>query len=108
MELDYFKSRADIQTEPEFKEEKNIFSLFPSIMRHDEKVKVGFALAKDIKTSSWSYAHELGRMHLQEEMKDRVETISIDNVPESVDAYLNFKSLLSKAAMLFFNNTADD
>lgn len=105
MELDYFKSKADIQTEPEIKEEKTIFSLFSSIIRHDEKVKVGFALAKDIKTSSWSYAHELGRMHLQEEMKDQVETISIDNVPESIDAYPKLLELVKQGCHVVFSTT---
>lgn len=105
IELDSFERKADIQTEPELKEEKNIFSILSSIMRHDEKVKVGFALAKDIKTSSWSYAHELGRMHLQEEMKDQVETFSIDNVPESIDAYPKLLELVRQGCHVVFSTT---
>lgn len=105
IELDSFERKLDIQTEPELKEEKNILGILSSIMRHEDKVKVGFALAKDIKTSSWSYAHELGRMHLQEEMKDQVETVSIDNVPESIDAYAKLLELVKQGCHVVFSTT---
>lgn len=105
MELDYSKRKADIQTEPEFKEEKGILNIITSIIRHEGKVKVGFALARDTKSSSWSYAHELGRIHLQEEMKDQVETISIDNVPESIDAYSKLLELVKQNCNVVFTTT---
>ncbi len=107
MELDYYKKKddIDIQTEPDFREEKSIFSFFTNIIRHEDRIKVGFALAKDTKTSSWSYAHELGRMHLKEAMKEQVDTISIDNVPESVDAYPKLLELVNHGCQIVFTTT---
>ena len=61
-----------MQTEPDLKVEGGLFSRLSNIIKHGDRIKVGFALAKDIKTSSWSYAHELGRMHLEKAMGEDV------------------------------------
>lgn len=107
IELDYHKGNSDIdiQTEPEFKEERNLFSILTNIIKHEDRIKVGFALAKDTKTSSWSYAHELGRIHLEEVMKEQVETVSIDNVPESTDAYYKLLELVKAGCHVIFTTT---
>lgn len=109
LELDYYKHNSNIyiETEPVLKDERGFFSRLTTIIRHDEKIKVGFALAKDIRTSSWSYSHELGRMHLEKVMKDQVETISIDHVPETMDAYQPLKSLVDQGCEVIFSTSPE-
>lgn len=106
VELEYYKrSEIEVQTEPDLKVEGGLFSRLSNIIKHGDRIKVGFALAKDIKTSSWSYAHELGRMHLEKAMGDNVSTVSIDNVPESVDAYAGLKELVNQGCQVVFSTS---
>ncbi len=107
VELEYYKKSRDIevQTEPDLKEEGGLFNRLTNIIRHDEKMIVGFALAKDIQTSSWSYAHELGRMHLEKAMEDQIKTISIDHVPESMDAEHSLKELVHQGCQVIFTTS---
>ncbi|HEY8500422.1 MAG TPA: BMP family ABC transporter substrate-binding protein [Clostridia bacterium] len=106
VELEYYKrSGIEVQTEPDLKVEGGFFNRLSTIIRHGDRIKVGFALAKDIKTSSWSYAHELGRMHLERVMGDNVSTISIDNVPESSDAYAGLNELVNQGCQVVFSTS---
>ncbi|NLK67726.1 MAG: BMP family ABC transporter substrate-binding protein [Clostridiaceae bacterium] len=109
LELDYYKPKSNIliETKPVLKDERSLFNRLTTIMRHDDKIKVGFALAKDIKTSSWSYAHELGRMHLETALKDNVETVKIEQVPESIDAYERLSSLVEQGCEVIFSTSPE-
>ena len=44
------------------------------------KLKVAFVYVKTPTSSAWTYAHELGRLHLEQRFPDEVETIYYDNV----------------------------
>ncbi|MCI9635715.1 MAG: BMP family ABC transporter substrate-binding protein [Hungatella sp.] len=44
-----------------------------------EMLKIAFIYNKTAKTSGWSYAHELGRMHLEQIYGGRLKTMAIDN-----------------------------
>lgn len=44
-----------------------------------EMLKIAFIYNKTAKTSGWSYAHELGRMHLEQVYGGRLKTMAIDN-----------------------------
>ena len=46
------------------------------------KLKVAFIYNKTAKTSAWTYAHDLGRLHLIEKFKEDIETIFYDNITE--------------------------
>ena len=59
---------------------KNIFeSLFPISV---PKQKVAFIHEETAETSAWTYAHELGRLHLQQMFSDQVSTACYDNGSE--------------------------
>ena len=56
-------------------------SLFGSILPlGSQKFKVGFLYEKTPASSAWTYAHELGRLHLEEAFSDEVTTLYYDNV----------------------------
>lgn len=56
------------------------------------KQHVAFIHEKTSKTSAWTYAHELGRMHLQEAFDDQITTTCYDNATEA-----NADEILAKA-----------
>ena len=45
-----------------------------------EDLKIAFLYYKTPETSSWAYAHELGRLHLEQAFDGKVKTIAIDQV----------------------------
>lgn len=69
---------------------KNIFArLIPA---STPKQHVAFIHERTAETSAWTYAHELGRMHLQQAFEDQIDTASYDNATEE-----NAEALLEKA-----------
>ena len=53
------------------------------------RIKVAFLQERSAETSTWAYAHELGRMHLEETFSDQVSTASYENVtPDNADDIL--------------------
>ena len=56
-------------------------------------LKVAFVYAKTSITSGWTYAHELGRLHIENIFSDQIQTQKIENVPEDDKAYETFKKL---------------
>lgn len=46
------------------------------------KLKIAFIYEKTVRTSAWTYAHELGRMHLEETFSDEVTTMYYEGATE--------------------------
>ncbi|TWI36924.1 BMP family ABC transporter substrate-binding protein [Paracoccus sulfuroxidans] len=51
-----------------------------------EKLKVGFIYVGPIGDGGWTYQHDLGRLAIEKEYGDRIETSYIESVPEGADA----------------------
>lgn len=47
-----------------------------------KKMKIAFIYAKKIEESGWSYSHELGRLAVEEEFKNNIETKSFENIQD--------------------------
>ena len=70
----------------ESKKKSLLLRLIPTGTR---KLKVCFLYARTIDTSSWTYAHDLGRSHLQKAFSDQVITSYYENVTqETIADYL--------------------
>ncbi|WP_027308337.1 BMP family ABC transporter substrate-binding protein [Caloramator sp. ALD01] len=83
---------ANIQTSPlEVKE--NLIQTLSTFVIPKKKLKVLFAYAGTIESSGWTYAHELGRQHIEEVLKEQVSTEYVENVPFGEGAYNVFKDL---------------
>lgn len=75
---------VDLKMDPT-KEKKTLFNS----LRMKSKLKVGFVYDKTPLASAWIYAHELGRMHLEQRFPDEVSTMYFDNVTtETVGDYI--------------------
>jgi basic membrane lipoprotein Med (substrate-binding protein (PBP1-ABC) superfamily) len=94
LELDQMSSNksADIQTTPIDTGESLISTLTTFVMPKKE-LKVAFVYAKDAQTSSWTYAQEMGRVHVSKVFGEAVSTSFVDNVPETAEAYRTLKQL---------------
>lgn len=93
-----------VQTAPAPKQEKTLFSRFTQRPR-PEQIKVGFAYANDNRTSSWAYSHELGRMHLESELGDQVQTFTVHGLPESGDAGDKLQELVDEGCSVIFTTS---
>lgn len=67
---------VDLKMDPG-KEKKPILSRLLPISA--PKLKVAFIYEKTATSSAWTYAHELGRMHLEQKFPEEVSTIYYDN-----------------------------
>ncbi len=105
-ELKYYSGpeTVDVQQSPNFKTEKGFIGRLTHRAR-TETLKVGFAHATDNQTSSWTYSHELGRMHLQNALSDSVETVSILNLPKSIEAAPMLQKLVDDGCQIVFTTT---
>lgn len=83
---------VELQMDPaaEGEVKKNIFARL--IPLSTPKPHVAFIHEKTAETSGWTYAHELGRMHLQQTFEDQISTSCYDNATEE-----NADELLAKA-----------
>lgn len=55
-------------------------------MEESEPFKVAFVYVAPIGDLGWTYAHDQGRLTLEEEFGDKIETAYIENVPEGPEA----------------------
>lgn len=70
-------------------EKKNIISQLLPVNWANKKLKVAFVYEKQPSTSAWTYAHELGRLHLEQTFPDEIVTVSYcDVTQENADQVL--------------------
>ena len=67
----------DLKIDPSSEKKTIITRLFsPGV----QNLKIAFINDKSPSTSSWTYGHELGRMHLEQTFPDNVTTVRYDNI----------------------------
>ncbi len=67
-----------------------------------EKLKVGFVLVGTINDNGWNYAHNQGRLYMEEQLGDAVESIYVENVPEGPDCERVLRELAQQGCKLIF------
>ena len=70
-----------------------------------DKLKVGFVYVGPIGDHGWTYQHDRGRLDVEKEFGDRVETIYVENVPEGADAERAITRLAREGAGLIFTTS---
>jgi basic membrane protein A and related proteins len=96
---------VDIQTSPIEKTQINVFSTLTTLVLPRKTLKVAFAYARTIEGSGWTYAHEIGRQHVNSIFGDQIETSYIENVPEDDKAYDVFKALAEAGNDIIFTTS---
>jgi basic membrane protein A and related proteins len=70
-----------------------------------DKVKVGFVYVGPIGDHGWSYQHNQGRLALEKEFGDKVETTYVENVSEGPDAERVIQQLAQQGNDLIFTTS---
>jgi basic membrane protein A len=70
-----------------------------------KKLKVAFVYVAPIGDLGWTWAHEQGRLMVEKELGDRVETAYIENVPEGPDAERVIRDYAQKGYDVIFTTS---
>lgn len=71
----------------------------------DEPTKVGFIYVGPIGDFGWSYEHNQGRLAVEEEFGDAVETTYVESVPEGADAERVLRQMAQSGHDLIFTTS---
>ena len=71
----------------------------------DDTTKVGFVYVGPVGDGGWTYQHDQGRLAVEEEFGDRVETVFQENVPEGADAERVITQMALGGADLIFTTS---
>ncbi|MCP1169734.1 BMP family ABC transporter substrate-binding protein [Limimaricola litoreus] len=74
-------------------------------MAQDDKTKVGFIYVGPIGDLGWSYQHDQGRLAVEEEFGDKVETVYVESVPEGPDAERVLTQMALQGADMIFTTS---
>lgn len=96
---------TNLHTVPIDNEPSALIKSLTSLVVPSKKLKVAFVYARNIETSGWTYAHELGRLFVNAELADQIETSVIDNVPEDESAYEQIKALAETGIDVVFTTS---
>lgn len=72
-----------------------------------KKLKIAFIHSKNASSSGWTYAHELGRRHVEEVLKGQAETMCIDNVTAGEKAGEAIKKAIDEGCGIIFTTTPE-
>ncbi|MGB1389541.1 MAG: BMP family ABC transporter substrate-binding protein [Paracoccaceae bacterium] len=71
----------------------------------DDKTKVGFVYVGPVGDGGWTYEHNEGRLAVEEEFGDKVETVFVENVAEGPDAERVMTQMALEGADLIFTTS---
>lgn len=91
----------DLKMEPS-QEKKPILSILLPLSL--SKLKIAFIYEKTPGTSAWTYAHELGRLYLEQTFPEELQTVFYENgTPDNVDALIEYA--IADGCNLIFTTT---
>ncbi|WP_304618169.1 BMP family ABC transporter substrate-binding protein [Paracoccus sp. (in: a-proteobacteria)] len=79
-----------------------MMALAAPALAQDEPLKVGFIYVGPVGDGGWTYQHDQGRLAIEAEFGDRVETTFIESVPEGADAERALTQLALAGNQLIF------
>ena len=82
---------------------RSIVSYFRSIA--SKQVKVAFLFSKDTDESDWLYAHELGRLYLEDHCKGRIKTLKVHNIRTEEELITAMEDLIMMGVKIFFTTS---
>ncbi|MEY4284042.1 MAG: hypothetical protein RL111_717 [Pseudomonadota bacterium] len=70
-----------------------------------EPLKIAFAYVGPVGDGGWTFAHNNGRLAVEKEFGDKVQTSFVENVPESADAERVIRDMVGQGNKLIFGTT---
>ena len=71
----------------------------------DKKLKVAFVYDKSPEESDWIYAHELGRLYLEDSFKEQIQTVRVIDTSKGAKTAEVLKKLIAEGANVIFTVT---
>ncbi len=71
-----------------------------------KKIMVAFVFDKDPGESEWLYAHELGRLYLEEHCGDKIKTLKVHNINSEEEAVVAMNDLIDMGVKVIFTTSA--
>ena len=68
-------------------------TLTAGVSNAQDKTKVGFVYVGPVGDLGWTYRHDIGRLAIEKEFGDKVETTFLENVPEGAEAVKSITQL---------------
>lgn len=93
----------DLVLNPDFRH-KNLLGKLSGTLAGTNELKVAFVHDKNSQDSSWTYLHELGREHVDQALRGRVQTVSYFNALEQ-DPEEKIRQAVEEGAELIFTTT---
>lgn len=95
-------SQVELVKDPEVAKSSILNRLIPAGILAPETPKIAFIHTKTSDTSSWTYAHELGRMYLEQVFDGKLETIAFDQANTDTEVEAAIEAAIEKGCSLIF------
>ena len=80
-------------------------SVLPQAFAGDDPLKIGFVYVGPTGDAGWTYAHDKGRMYVEEQLGDKVETSYVESVAEGADSERVIRQLAKSGHDLIFTTS---
>ena len=101
--LEKREESVDLKLDPNTEKKPLLNLLLPTGMT---KLKIAFVYAKTVSSSAWTYAHELGRLHLEQSFPEKVSTMYFDNVTEDTAEEIIEEAIQEECDIIFTTSPA--
>lgn len=98
-------SQVELVQDPEEAKSSILNRLIPTNILSQEALKIAFIYMKTTETSSWAYAHELGRMHIEQMFEDEITTIAIDKADTDEEIGAAIEQAVEEGCNLIFTTS---
>lgn len=95
-------NQVELVQNPEESKSSLLNRLISSSSITPESLKAAFIYTKTTKTSSWAYAHELGRMYIEQVYKGKLKTMAIDKANSDEEAESAIEQAIASGCNLIF------
>ncbi|MDE6749513.1 MAG: BMP family ABC transporter substrate-binding protein [Lachnospiraceae bacterium] len=95
-------SQVELIQNPEESKSSILNRLIPSGGVAPESIKAAFIYTKTTKTSSWAYAHELGRMYIEQAFNGKIQTMAFDRADTDAEVDAAIEQAVALGCNLIF------
>lgn len=80
-------------------------SASPGNAANQQALKVGFLFTGPINDKGWNYAHNQGRIYLENKLKGKIVTEFVENVPDNADSQRIMEKMIAHGDKLIFTTS---
>lgn len=95
-------SQVELVQNPEEAKSSLLNRLLPTNTISLDTLKIAFIYTKTTDTSSWAYAHELGRMYIEQVFEGRIKTMAIDKADTDTEVGSAIEQAVEAGCNLIF------